>query len=464
MRAEKLIVEPFDFINFVDINCVKELNRHGVFRAAGLIHREKEQEYMDLAGTETWVSVKAVLEDGEKKNYFEGVMTSLWIKKEGQASVLTIEAKTGSFLLDVKSHTRSFQDTDLLYSQVINACMEPAQGRVIMLDKKEERTGRFLFQYHETDWEFMKRLASYAGTVLIPEDATPGKKAYFGYRKNKISEEVEADSYEAEQDYGEYKRRAASGQEGLRIGDVAGCIVGTRDIYGLGEGVNFKGKSYVVGRVTGGLKGQELYHEYYLTAPRKGILPGFCNHSLAGVSVKAEVTAVERTMVQVRIEGDENSDGGRCRWFDYATVYSTPDGTGWYCMPEVGDTVRLVFPDEDENHAYAAGSIHVGTAGGRTNPEEKSWKNRQDKEVLFTPDSIILRNNKGLSLELSDEEGIKLCSDKDITMQAEGDIRITGQAGGVHMSAKGEILLQQGAAKLHMKDDIKITGGKIYMN
>ena len=180
--------------------------------------------------------------------------------------------------------------------------------------------------------------------------------------------------------------------------------------------------------------------------------------------MSAWVTAVEKTMVQVELLEDENKADCGARWLDYATVYSTPDGTGWYCMPEVGDEVRLVFPDRDEEHAYVAGSVHLGAAGGRDRPQEKYWRNKQNKEILFTPDAIILRNNQGLSLELSDEEGIKLVSDKDILLQAEGQIQMKSQGEGIHMAADSKILLQQGTARIEMSDAINIGGGKIYMN
>lgn len=133
-------------------------------------------------------------------------------------------------------------------------------------------------------------------------------------------------------------------------------------------------------------------------------------------------------------------------------------------MPEIGDEVRVVFPDKDENNVYVASSVHIGAEGGRRNPNEKSWKNKQNKEILFTPDSIIMRNNNGLVLELSDHNGIKMSSNKNITVHADGNIQIKSRNAGIHMSAGSNILMQQGAAKIQMDEAIHINGGKIYMN
>ena len=44
-------------------------------------------------------------------------------------------------------------------------------------------------------------------------------------------------------------------------------------------------------------------------------------------------------------------------FIEHETVYSSPDGTGWYSMPEVGDTVRLYVPDK-EGRCLVTSSVH----------------------------------------------------------------------------------------------------------
>lgn len=464
MREVTIKVEPFSFVCFLKVECVKELNSHGVIRITGIIEQEDSATYMSMAAQETWVTVYAISEDEYINRFFVGILTGLWMKKEGQVSVLTIEVKTGSFLLDIKPHTRSFQDAGFSYAQVVNTCLEAEGGSCYLSEKGDQATERFLLQYRESDWQFIKRLASYAGTVLIPADDVAEKKCYFGYRKSSVAESLETDYFRIEQNYEEYEKKKAAGFAELQLTDLVSYVVGSREIYGLGETVRFEGAQFVIGKINSRLEGQELYHEYHLLTKENARLLPIYNENLTGVSLDAEVTAVEKTLVKVQIEEDENKANCGSRWFDYATVYSTPDGAGWYCMPEVGDRVRLATPDCVEEHAYVASSVHLGAAGGRSNPDEKSWKNPQNKEILFTPDAIILRNNNGISLELSDKEGVKIISDKDIIVQADQDIQMKSRNAGVNMAAETAIMLQQGAAKVEIKDDINISGGKIYMN
>ncbi len=462
MRAVKIIVEPFEYISLTMVECVKALNQHGRMTITGLIRHDHEQEYMALAARETWVCVKAVSESGEEQVFFHGILTGMQMKKEAQASMMTIEARTGSFLLDIEKHTRSFQDAGFSYESVVASCVTPAGGYSIMLEKEDVPTGCFLMQYNETDWAFIRRIASYVGVVLCPEYATGGKKIYLGYSGRRVTGNLEPDSYQVVQNFGANAPADAFGGKGF-AGETA-YIVQTREIYDLGDTVTFQGRKLVAGRIESRLEGQELCHTYHLIPERDGLLPALYNSLLHGVALKARVLAVETTVVQVQFDEDENKDGCGRRWFDFATVYSTPDGAGWYCMPEVGDEVRVVFPDNCEGHAYVASSVHVGSAGGRTNPDEKFWRNRHNKEIRFTPDSLTLTNNNGLTVRLSDAEGIKICSDKDIVLKSDGEVRIKSQNAGVYMDAADKMLFRQGAAKIQMEDAIWIEGGKIYMN
>lgn len=464
MRAVRIVVEPFSFISYLEVACVKEINAHGSIKITGIINQDNEKEYIKLAEKELWVSVKGIAEDGEKLSIFEGILTGMHMKKENGVSVFKVEVKTGSILLDMEPHIRSFQNRGCRYTDIIGTCMDVAQGSFVVLQEKEQVRDGFLLQYQETDWEFLKRLASYMGVPVIAEDAVPGKKIYFGYRSKLVKDEICPESYSLEQDYEGHRRKAAFGADAFTQTDAVSYTFESREIYGLGETVRFEGKEFVIGRIRSRLVGQEVCHEYRLITKKGGLLPAIYNLKNPGISLKAEVTAVDNTLVQVRIQDDENKAGSGFRWFDYATVYSTPDGSGWYCMPEVGDIVRLVIPDKDEEHAYTAGSVHLGAAGGRTKPEEKSWKNKQDKEILLTPDSILLRNNKGIEIELSDQNGIIMKSDKDIVVQSDGDIQIKSSGAGVTLSAGNKLLMRQGAARVEMDDQIYIGGGKIYMN
>lgn len=95
--------------------------------------------------------------------------------------------------------------------------------------------------------------------------------------------------------------------------------------------------------------------------------------------------------------------------------------------------------------------------------DEKSIKNKQGKEVLFKPDRLVFTNNKGMSIEIVDDEGILIESDKSITIKAKENIGIISMEQGVEMSAPEKIAFQQGSTMLELADDINVQGGRVNM-
>lgn len=59
MRAVRLTAAPFEFVNYIEVECVKELNEHGRIKITGVIREEESRKYMELAAKEVWVSVNA---------------------------------------------------------------------------------------------------------------------------------------------------------------------------------------------------------------------------------------------------------------------------------------------------------------------------------------------------------------------------------------------------------------------
>ena len=78
---------------------------------------------------------------------------------------------------------------------------------------------------------------------------------------------------------------------------------------------------------------------------------------MIGASLDSTVTEVRGDVVRVSLRTDAKSGAGK--WFSFSTVYSSPDGSGWYCMPEPGDEIRLYFPTEQEKHGYVISAVHL---------------------------------------------------------------------------------------------------------
>jgi hypothetical protein len=203
-----------------------------------------------------------------------------------------------------------------------------------------------------------------------------------------------------------------------------------------------------------------MVHTYFLRSEQgMASTPAF-NRKHVGCSFGAVVKEVQQDIVRVDVTNDENSGQDNTIWFPYSTVYSTPDGPGWYCMPEVGDHVRLYIPDEWERNACVASAVHKEGSPDRLNPDHKSIKTVYGKELLMTPELIKLTNNKGMSIEIDDGTGIRIVSNKDILIQAASDITISSDEASMMMSGSDSVNITQGGASVKLDDDIAFTGAK----
>ncbi len=349
-----------------------------------------------------------------------------------------------------------------MYKTLLEVCKSGyVEGNFIMTVGKDSSINKFILQYKETDWSyketdwsFIKRLASHFESVVFPDYRVEGCRYYFGIPQYAEEREFSEKTYTINKDFREYGEKTGFGLTGVAEKDFTYYIFKSREVYRLADIFKVMGNKLYICKIETTFDGSELYHTYYMKKENGFKVPKDYSESLLGASLESNITNVKSDVVQISIPEDENKGNCGARWFPYSTVYSTPDGTGWYSMPEIGDSVRLYMPTEDEAEAYVISSTHLQVTeesknsdigdNRRTNPNYKSIMNKQGKEVLFTPNSLIITNNKGMSVEIVDDEGIKIISDKNITLKADEDIMITSVTENIDILASEGINIIQG--------------------
>lgn len=462
MKADRIDVDEFIFESILDCRGRKAFGEHGYLIVKGVIKQSNENKYLEKAKNIERVHV-FVSDSEEKIIFFCGILYEFHIYHENGVPIMTIHLKTGSYLADIDRHRRSFQRDGVQYESIAKICLNQYERGGCILGKiLPTQTNCFLMQYDETDWEFINRLASLSNSMILPDDISGYVRLCLGIPQFTDKHRINSDSYNITKNF--TSQYSKSGELHLTERDFFLYEVEEREVYRVGDSVEFLDRSLIIYAIDIKMKGSELVHTYYLTTEAAISVNRIWNEKLSGNSACARVTGVKKDKVTVEIEGDENNSVENKRWFQYATIYSSPDGTGWYCMPEVGDEVRIYFPTDHENDAYIESSVHLDSAENRQNPQEKSIMNRQKKEILFTPNSLILRNNDGLSIELLDEEGIKIISNKSVFISAQDTIQLKSNLGEIAMNAEKNIEMKQGNAQFKIAEKITMTGGKINLN
>ncbi|MFB5764120.1 hypothetical protein ACE5LO_27580, partial [Paenibacillus medicaginis] len=130
----------------------------------------------------------------------------------------------------------------MTYGELLNLVAADYEG----FDVMDEATGgasisNFTMQYQETDWEFIKRLASASGAVIIPESAASSPKLWMGVPDGALEDLPQDIPFTVGRDLAAYGQVQAAGLKASPA-DFTYYEVETEKWLNLGDKVNFRGK------------------------------------------------------------------------------------------------------------------------------------------------------------------------------------------------------------------------------
>lgn len=454
-----------DFITVLHYTSNKKVNEHGHAKICGYIRKEEEETLLYKNGGNTFCKIE--LEEEEKNTtLFAGLVKAIRIDKQGDVRKAEITLTGGTKLLEGVERTRTFQNKAMTYEQILQAIEKNYEYPMhLMKVGKGAAIGDMIVQYKETDWTFLKRLASHFHSGILPYYKDTGIKYSFGLEAGVCVPLLEIRTSSMWYDQEEFYQKTRQ-QVNILYEDEIYFQVTSKEFFDLGEGVQLDGQSLYVYSVESKFVEGEVLHTYYLKRVGGFQFPKQYNGKIVGASLDAAILSVAGDRVKVCVSVDGMQDSSAAKWFPYSTVYSSPDGTGWYCMPEVKDKVRLYFPNEKEEEGYIISSIHQEVEGGsaasssRSNPDHKSISTKYNKQIELTPTSIMITNNKGMRVTLDDEEGIQIVSDKDVLIQSDQKLSIKSQQETMSVEALEAIELIQGDSKIELREDVTISGAK----
>ena len=90
----------------------------------------------------------------------------------------------------------------------------------------------------------------------------------------------------------------------------------------------------------------------------------------------------------------------------------------------------------------------------------KEFRNKYNKEIRFTPKGLVITNNAGSFIEISDDHGIWIESDKDIRIRAKGQMTVASEDQDVTLSAENVLRIKQKETSIKLSEDIIVSGGE----
>ena len=393
---------------------------------------------------------------------FKGLITTVRNTHVNGVYYVEIESLSGSIQLDIKKRKRSFQDTSMTYDALLKNIMQEYPGADISCNIGEGLPiGEPIIQYEETDWELINRLASHFQEFVTSDVQYAKPKLYFGTppgKEQKISEDV---SNTAGKDFVSY-HRAGGAEAGLHNTDFFYYEIMSDQHYKIGDIVEFRDKELVISQKRVWLEEVQLAYSYRLSR-QKGIhRRTIHNDRLSGVSLEGEVLEVKGEQVKLHLSMDKEQSKGNAHWFTFAP----PTGNAMYCMPQVGTSATLYFPEADGKGAIVTGCVRKngGECEKSGDPNIRYFGTEHGSEAKLSPTGIdiVSGSKEPLKLTLEDENGITLTSHKKLLLQADSEIIIQSQKR-VVIQAESQIMVVKAGqtSGIAIENEYHILGNQV---
>ncbi|VYU15114.1 Uncharacterised protein [Roseburia intestinalis] len=355
-------------------------------------------------------------------------------------------------LPDQKKSNRVFQKKVQTYMGIASIVTADTEHSACILPGSDMRTGGTLIQYQETDWRFLKRMASQLGLSLVPDTSYYYPRFYFGLPEGEKKELGEIISCDLCFD-GRYY--AVSGKCLVDREDFICYDVVTRTSLSLGDRVTYEGRELLVSRKKTELAGGEVIFTYRLAGNSYTWVPWEDNPDYTGMSFVGSIVGTQGEQVEVAFDIDKTAAGGNRYGFAPAT------GNLMYCMPQKGTKTSLYIGNGDEAQGIATGCIRTNgsTCEGTGSPEKKSFRSEHGKGMDLYPQSMGLDGGETGKITFEDETGTTIESNGELVLMAKEGIRLESMTG-IVMQGMSDImaLYSEGASSLCVNGSVDMLG------
>lgn len=458
-----LCVLNFSSMRLETFEITNKINEHAKLYLTGFI--EDDGSFI-LTNTMVCSPIKVVYfsNKGEQIPFFAGVITNVRVYTQDGNQAIEIMALSNTSILDTVKESKSCQKINTTYAGLMEDVAFRA-GATMMYGVEEKeyasKLGTISIQYKETNWEYLKRLASHKYQGLF-SDMTAETPVFSVGALGKEHTDVEFQTCEFLKDIRNYEMDNANYIRGIMEEDYVLLKVETYRILKLGDAVIFENKKFYIREATYEMRNGIVVASYLLCS-RNGLKQRrIKNEKVQGLSINGITMGVERDKVRIQLDIDSVSNAEYL--FPYSTMSASPDGSGWYCMPQQGDLLRVYFPDEEEENCFAISSVSSYTpeegdsADRMGDPSVRYLRTPDNKEVRLAPDGITISVDDGQavikmdntgniiisganSINMSASNDINISATRNVSLYAADSIKVSGQSGTITLDSAGNTVL-----------------------
>ena len=429
-----------------------------------------------------------------KRKVFNGIIDYFEILDYGSYGCrILMRAFSKSVLFDRKNEKkyRVFQDKNLMFSDIIDVINRDYSNKKLEIkysDIAKKQIGSLVVQFDETDWEFLVRLASQLKTGLFVVEQ--GIILFGIVEMGEIKKENKYFSdYSLVRDYKNLYYKVQSNKV-INLGDTVSISESAvenevNDKDSSGNKGNF---SVLKTRIF--LKDFILKSEFLATDMKSYHIFKKYNEKIKGCRIEANVERVFedggiakmevrfaeglKKIVQERSNSESNDkaydDYGIKRFpLSYQTFYSQTN-TGFFCTPEINDTVEVYFPNEDERFAKVSWAINNKGNGRFSDYTKRNFQvNQSDFNFSLNLNTFEVKTAEKYSVESPNivenadnfvnkaNQNMIVASNNYLGIESIGDADFYGSKINI-IGKEKEITMES------LSSDVRIKGKKVHSN
>ena len=361
--------------------------------------------------------------DNKTKVLFKGIIENFRFSNDLGVCICHIEAFSKSLLLDKEKNDRLFQNKEDNIKSVVEKVSSKIETRVIY-NTETKKLGQLFLQYRETDWEFIKRIASNFGEVLVADYKSGLTAFYYGMPYSEDMVHFHPDHYESGFEIDIYEKKdLLESDHNIPAGDIYYTVSDYSD-YELGSKADFMGKIFYIKEKKVEAKEGYLVFTYKLCDKQYIKSTPKLNENITGLVIGGKVVDVKEEHIYVKSDID-------CSDSVFPVVWMPITGNVMYCMPKVNSRVQLYFGDSEESKIVFASDI--------IDYIKKS--NR----------GLITEDKKGMSV---DENSVKCGGSSMLSLSSA--LTNFGSIEKFHINAKGKIKIEAQMISIESNDEITV--------
>ena len=461
LNQGEIIIEEFQFEQMLDFEIDKQINEHDQLLVTALISDQQRDKYIKTTTVGDSITVKI---KKTEEIIFTGLVEEINLRTRKNNYFIEIKGISATYNLDLEKKSLSFQETGISYQKLIDKVLKN-YSKVDFKDKATdgEKKENLLIQYKETDWDFLKRIASRFNTGLISDTLSQGLRFHFGIPKGQKTVKIKDIDYDISKKLKVAQEIKKNYQPEVKDKDFVHYKLKIRNLakikeLTLGTKVEFVNQELYVKSIILRVEDGNLVGDYRLVKEKGLVQEELINSNLIGLSLMGQVLEVKQDQIKVHLEIDKEQDKAKAILFKYCTDYTSESNTGFYTMPEVDDHVLLYLPDEQEKNAVITTALRkeISEDDKLADPNIKYFRTKFGKEIAFKEKELVITGKDDqVLIKVNEEEGIEVISSHDVKVVSEKKVKL---------NAKKAIELSCQGSTIKMDGKVNIQGSKVTIN